>query len=84
MTINKKDIKRIDSRILSKAKAILKHLDTAIKHSLNIDRDVISIKVNGQYRLVYRASTMSIARLVTHNDYNRLISYRYVGAIKWN
>jgi len=82
MTIYKKDTKKMDARILAKANDILSNLDAVLKNSLNIDKDVITIKVNSQYRLVYRASTMLVARLLTHNDYNRTISYRYVGNIK--
>ena len=82
MTIYKKDTKRIDKRILNKALDMLSDLDSVLKNTLNIDKDVITIKVNNQYRLVYRASTQMVARLLTHNDYNRVISYRYVGNIK--
>jgi len=72
----------MDVRVIKKAKAILSHLESVKKTNLNIDKDVISIKVNSQYRLVYRASTKLIARLVTHNDYNRIISYKFVGGIQ--
>jgi len=81
MTIYKKDIKRIDNRILARAKSIISNLDNVVKNYLNIDKDIVSIKLNRQYRLVYRESTKQTARLVTHNDYNRIISYRYVNNI---
>ena len=82
MTIYKKDTKRIDKKILSKTQSIMSNLDTVMKNTLNIDKDVVTIKVNSQYRLVYRASTKLIAKLLTHNDYNRVINHNYVGNIK--
>ena len=82
MTIYKKDTKRIDQRILAKANQMLSDLANVTKNTLNIDKDVVSIKVNSQYRLVYRSSTQLVARLLTHNDYNRVISYRNVCNIK--
>jgi len=82
MTIYKKDTKRIDKKILSKTLDIMSNLDSVMKNKLNIDRDVITIKVNSQYRLVYRASTKMICRLLTHNDYNRVISSKFVNNIQ--
>jgi len=82
MIINKKDLKKISDKILLKAIKILKRLDTATKNNLNIDKDVISIKVNNQYRILYRASTQIEARLLKHNDYNRVINAKYVYNIK--
>ena len=82
MVINKKDIRRIDQRVLNKAQRMLNSISTQRVRSLNIDKDVKSIDVDGHYRLVYRASTMLTARLLTHNNYNRIISYRYVGDIR--
>ena len=82
MILYKKDIKRIDKRILNKALEIIANIHKIKKKSLNIDKDIISIKVNSQYRLVYRESTKMICRLLTHNDYNKIIRYNNINNIK--
>ncbi len=81
MDINKKDIKRTPQNILDKAKHITCNLNGYTSQVLNIDRDLRSIKINDQYRLLYRQSTRKECRVVCHNVYNKLISNTFIRSI---
>ena len=81
MVINKKDAKKLPGNVLSKANEILTNISSVPAQNLNIDRDIRSVKVSDQYRLIYRASTMKECRVISHNNYNKLISHINVNSI---
>ena len=81
MEINKKDKKSLTNDILVKVeKALASDIYTS-STPLNIDKDLRSIRLNSQYRLLYRHSTKKECRVVTHNDYNRLIKFHSINNI---
>jgi plasmid maintenance system killer protein len=82
MQINKKDLKSLSKNILLKAYEVLNTKDIySVSSPLNIDKDLRSIRLNSQYRLLYRQSTKKECRVVTHNDYNRLIKFNSINSI---
>jgi hypothetical protein len=78
MEINKKDKRSLKKDILLKAYEVLSSDIFNVSVPLNIDRDVRSVRLNGQYRLIFRQSTKKECRVMTHNDYNKLISNKNV------
>ena len=82
MVINKKDAKKLWGNVLSKENDIIANISSVSAQNLNIDRDIRSVKVSDQYRLIYRASTMKECRVVSHNNYNKLISHINVSNIE--
>ena len=81
MIINKKDAKKLPGKVAKKAQEIITNISNVQVQTLNIDRDVKSVRVGDQYRLIYRASTMKECRVVSHNNYNTLISHNNVSSI---
>jgi len=82
MEINKKDLKRVSQDILNKAYEVLNTKDVyTLSSPLNIDKDLRSIRLNSQYRLLYRHSTKKECRVITHNDYNKLIKFNSINNI---
>ena len=74
MIIYKKDIKKVQPKILKKCLYIINHLDTIVSKPLKLDKDIRIIYLN-KYRLVYRSSTLKICRLLVHNDYEILLRH---------
>jgi hypothetical protein len=78
MIVHKKDASKLTQSMTKKVSNIMINLSDSNYKKINVDKDVRSVKINDQFRMLWRESTKKVCRVVPHNKYNHLIKSKNI------